>query len=132
MFRNGKEIAGKKPSILITDGARNFMDAWKTEYKQKNFLDKKTEHIRNITFKGERNNNKMERLNGEIRDREKVMRSLKRVDSPILSGIQIHHNFIRSHMALDGKTPSDMAGIKIEGNNKWITLIQNASKNYTE
>jgi len=31
-------------------------------------------------------------------------------------------------MALDGKTPSDMAGIKIEGDNKWITLIQNASK----
>lgn len=95
---------------------------------QELFLDKKTDHIRNITFKGERNNNKMERLNGEIRDREKVMRSLKRVDSPILSGMQIHHNFIRSHMALDGKTPSDMAGIKIEGDNKWITLIQNASK----
>ena len=37
-------------------------------------------------------------------------------------------DFIRSHMALDGKTPSDMAGIKIEGNNKWITLIQNASQ----
>ena len=30
-------------------------------------------------------------------------------------------------MALDGKTPSDVAGIKIEGDNKWITLIQNAS-----
>lgn len=38
--------------------------------------------------------------------------------------MQIHHNFIRSHMVLDGKTPSDMAGIKIDGNNKWITLIQ--------
>ena len=126
MFRNGKDIAGKKPSVLITDGARNFMDAWKTEYKQKNFLDKKTEHIRHIHFDGDKNNNKMERLNGEIRDREKVMRSLKKVDSPILSGMQIHHNFIRSHMALDGKTPSDMAGIKIEGDNKWITLIQNS------
>lgn len=57
----------------------------------------------------------------------KVMRSLKRVDSPIISGMQIHHNFIRSHMTLDGKTPSDMAGIEIEGDNKWITLIQNAS-----
>jgi hypothetical protein len=102
------------------------MDAWKSEYKQKNFLDKKTEHVRNITFKGERNNNKMERLNGEIRDREKVIRSLKRVDSPILSGMQIHHNFIRNHMALNGKTPSEMVGIKIDGNNKWITLIQNA------
>jgi hypothetical protein len=31
-------------------------------------------------------------------------------------------------MALDGKTPSEVAGIKIEGDNKWITLIQNASR----
>jgi len=29
-------------------------------------------------------------------------------------------------MTLDEKTPSEMAGIKIEGDNKWITLIQNA------
>lgn len=128
MFRNGKEIAGKKPSVLITDGARNFQDAWKREYKSKNFLDKKTEHVRHIHFDGDKNNNKMERINGEIRDREKVMRSLKRADSPILTGIQIHHNFIRGHMGLDGKTPSEVAGIKVEGNNKWITLIQNASK----
>jgi hypothetical protein len=28
-----------------------------------------------ITIQGDRNSNKMERLNGEIRDREKVMRS---------------------------------------------------------
>jgi hypothetical protein len=31
-------------------------------------------------------------------------------------------------MALDGKTPADKAGIEIQGDNKWITLIQNASK----
>lgn len=30
---------------------------------------------------------------------------------------------------LEGKTPSEVAGIKVEGDNKWITLIQNASKN---
>lgn len=69
----------------------------------------------------------MERLNGELRDREKVMRSLKRYDSPIISGMQIHHNFIRNHMGLDGKTPAQASGIEIEGNNKWLTLIQNAS-----
>lgn len=129
MFRNGKETAGKKPSVLITDGARNFQDAWKKEYRQKNFLDKKTEHIRHIHIDGDKNNNKMERLNGELRDREKVMRSLKRDDSPILKGMQIHHNFIRSHMGLDGRTPSEACGIKIGGSNKWLTLIQNASKN---
>lgn len=112
---------------MITDGARNFQDAWKREYKSKNFLDKKTEHIHHIHFENDINNNKIERLNGEIRDREKVMRSLKRVDSTILSGMQIYHNFIRTHMALQGKTPSELAGIKIEGKNKWIALIQNAS-----
>jgi len=42
----------------------------------------------------------MERMNGEIRDREKVMRGLKRKDTPILKGIQIYHNFIRPHEAL--------------------------------
>lgn len=40
----------------------------------------------------------------------------------------LYHHFMRFHMALDGKTPSDMAGIKIEEDNKWITLIQNSSK----
>jgi hypothetical protein len=31
----------------------------------------------------------MERMNGEIRDREKVMRGIKRGDSPILKGYQL-------------------------------------------
>ena len=30
-------------------------------------------------------------------------------------------------MSLDGQTPADKAGIEVKGNNKWITLIQNAS-----
>jgi hypothetical protein len=40
--------------------------------------------------------------------------------------MQIHHNFIRTHSGLDGKTPAEAAGISIEGENKWLTLIQNA------
>ncbi len=71
----------------------------------------------------------MERMNGEIRDREKTMRGLKRNRTPILQGYQIFHNYIRPHMALDGKTPAEACGIKIEGENKWTTLIQNASRN---
>jgi len=30
-------------------------------------------------------------------------------------------------MGLEGKTPSEVAGIKIKGANKWVTIIQNAS-----
>ena len=70
----------------------------------------------------------MKRLNGEIRDREKVVRGLKQSESPLLSGYQIYHNYVRPHSSLNGKTPAEACGIKIEGDNKWLTLIQNASK----
>jgi hypothetical protein len=70
-------------------------------------------------------------MNGEIRDREKVMRGLERKDSPILTGYQLFHNYIRPHKALDGKTPAEAAGIEIRGENKWLTLIQNTRKSPT-
>ena len=60
--------------------------------------------------------------------RGKVMRSLKCEDTPILTGYQIFHNYVRPHEALNGRTPADMCGIKVKGENKWITLIQNAAK----
>lgn len=49
-------------------------------------------------------------------------------DMPVLTGYRLYHNYIRPHMSLEGKTPSESCGIKIEGDNKWITLIQNASR----
>ena len=53
----------------------------------------------------------MERMNGELRDREKVMRGLKRADIPILKGYQLYHNFIRPREGLNGATPAGRAGI---------------------
>jgi len=88
-----------------------------------------TQHIRDVHFKGESHNNKMERMNGEIRDRERVMRGLEKKDMPILKGYQLFHNYIRPHMALDGATSAERAGIRIEGNDKWLTIIQNARLN---
>jgi transposase-like protein len=122
----GKAVAGKKPKTFITDGAANFHEAYMDEFWTQN-KDTRTEHIRHIRLAGDRNNNRMERFNGEVRQREKVMRSLKRPDTPILSGYQIYHNYIRPHEALEGKTPSEVAGIKIKGEDKWLTIIQNAA-----
>lgn len=127
LFQKSQEVAGKKPKILLSDGAKNFAQAHTKEWYSR-YKGEQVQHIRHIHFKNDKNTNKMERLNGEIRDREKVMRSLKRMDSPIIKGMQIHHNFIRSHMGIDGKTPSEVAGIKVKGLNKWLTLIQNATK----
>jgi hypothetical protein len=78
--------------------------------------------------RGDIHNSKMERMNGEIRDREKTMRGLKKKDTQILKGYQIYHNYIRPHEALDGQTSASACGINIEGKNKWQTIIENASK----
>jgi hypothetical protein len=53
---------------------------------------------------------------------------LKKMDTPIIEGYRINHNYILGHEAFDGKTPADIASIKVEGQNKWLTIIQNASK----
>jgi hypothetical protein len=55
------------------------------------------------------------------------MHGLKKIDTSILRGYQIFHNYIRQHQGLNNMTPAEASGIKIEGKNKWETLIQNAS-----
>jgi hypothetical protein len=60
--------------------------------------------------------------------KEDFIAGLKKNDTPIISGIQIYHNYIRPHQGLNGKTPADACGIEIKGDNKWKTLIQNASR----
>jgi putative transposase len=121
LFIRARSLTGKKPKTLITDGLQTYSTACEQVFKG-------TNHIRHIRLQGDMNNNKMERLNGEIRDREKTMRGLKKKRTTILKGYQIYHNYIRPHESLNGKTPAENCGITIKGKNKWITLIQNASK----
>lgn len=70
----------------------------------------------------------MERLNGTMRDREKVMRGMNTRESAqkIIEAMRIHYNYVREHSSL-GKTPAEACGVKIEGQNKMLTLIQNTS-----
>lgn len=123
LFFRAKRLMDKQPKTLITDGLPSYSLACEQVFEG-------TKHVRKITFKGKvHNNNKMERMNGEIRDREKTMRGLKRKRTPILTGYQIYHNYIRPHESLGGKTPADACGIQIQGQDKWKTLIENASVN---
>jgi transposase-like protein len=124
LLKQAKQVTQTKPKVFITDGLMSYHEAHMKEFwTQKS---PRTIHIRHIQLKGDRNNNKMERLNGEIRDGEKVVRGLKKVDSPLLSGYQIYHNYVRPHSSLKGKTPAEVCGIRIEGDDKWLTLIQNS------
>jgi putative transposase len=121
LFITARRIMAKQPKQLITDGLPTYSVASKCIFPN-------AQHTRHIRLEGDVHNNKMERMNGEIRDREKTMRGLKKRRTVMLSGYQLFHNYIRPHEALGGKTPAEACGIKVEGQNKWLTLIQNASQ----
>jgi len=127
MFAEAKRISPIEPKKIISDGAPNFGPAIQDEFA--NQTENSFTHQAEIRLAGQVHNNKMERMNGEIRDREKTMRGLKSTETPILTGMQLYHNFIRPHEALKGKTPSQACGIEIKGDNKWLTFIQNAKVN---
>jgi hypothetical protein len=53
------------------------------------------------------------------------MRGIKRMYARIFKGYHLYHNYFREHDTF-GKTPAEAANIKIEGQNKIMTVIQNA------
>ena len=126
LLQKAKQVTKKKPKTFTTDGLGSYHVAYKKEFwtvKRQN----RTVHVRHIHLQKDMHNNKMERLNGEFRDREKVIRGIKKKNSVIIDGYQLFHNYFRPHMGLKGNTPAQICGIQIQGNNKWKTLIENAS-----
>jgi len=110
-----------EPTFLISDGLSSYQAAANREFRN-------TVHIARVGIQGEVNNNRIERVHGTIRERTKVMRAVKKPNSAIIEGQRIYYNHIRPHQALNGKTPAEVAGIATRGENKWLTLIQNATK----
>jgi putative transposase len=85
LFRKAKEITGKRSNALISDGARNYNEAFKNEFSTRRMP--RSRHV-SVHYK-------MERLNGGVRDQEKVIRGLKIAGTSVLPGYQIYHNFVR-------------------------------------
>jgi putative transposase len=123
LFRKATEVTGKRPNTAISDGAPNFDDAFNKEFYTNS--KPRTRHIRHVRSQGDHNNNKMEGMNGRVQDRVKVMRGLRKPNTPIPTGYQIYHDYLRPHEGLDNKTPAE-TWINIQGKNKWVTLIQNS------
>ena len=126
LLKMGKKVAGKWPLAFVAYGLLAYRGTFNKEFRT--MKGPRAKHVSDIHIKDQKkNNNIQERLNGEFRDLEKVFRGLKKDDSPAISGIKLYHNYVRPHMSLDGDTPADRAGIRIEGNNKWLTIIQNVA-----
>jgi transposase-like protein len=118
-----------RPMAVVTDGLRSYQDAVTKEF----FTLKapRTEHVRVPNIRDRSNNNMVERLHETIRQRSKVMRGLdeEATAQTMMEGIQIYYNFLRPHMALDGKTPAQQAKIS-DGSTpeNWKSLIKKATE----
>jgi len=102
LFRQAKEVAQTKSKVIITDGLHSYLEAYRKEFWTIKREDM-TLHIRHIHLQVNINNNKMEKFNGEFRNREEVMRGIKKEDSVIFEGYQSYHNYVRPHRAWMGK-----------------------------
>jgi len=73
-------------------------------------------------------NHPIERLHNTIRERTKIMRGFHGcLESAyaIMKGLEINYNFVRKHLALDGKTPAEVSISDLKlGVNKWLDLIR--------
>ncbi len=130
VLAEARNMAKVRPLAVVTDGLRAYQHAITKEFHT--MKAPITEHIRVPNIRNRSNNNMVERLNGTVRERNKVMRGLKDREkaNTIMDGQRIYYNFIRPHMALNGKTPAQKAGIDLRlGDSKWVFLIRNAKKN---
>ena len=121
-----KVMAGWAPRLFITDGLSQYHIAFKKVYHMVRGL--MCLHIRDIHIRNKVcSTNTQERLNGEFADQFRSARGINKEDSPIFRSAIIHHNVIKPHGGIGGRTPAEVAGIEIRGQDKWLTLIQNAA-----
>lgn len=113
-----------RPMAVVTDGLRAYQDAIPKEFFT--LKNPRTEHVRVPNIRNRSNNNMIERLHGTIRSRNKTVRGLKtkHTAETMMEGYRVYYNFIRPHMALNGKTPAEKSQIAELKTNKWQSLIR--------
>jgi transposase-like protein len=120
MLEAKKNAHDSQPQTIFTDAHRSYNEgisyAW--------FSDKRPKHVAKAGIrKPNATNNRIERLNGTLRERVKVQRGWKCMKTKLAEGQRIHYNFVKPHLALEGQTPAQVAGIGVEGN-KWLALLR--------
>jgi putative transposase len=127
VMRRAWRRAGKTPKLIISDGMPAYPDGIERVFGAY------SKHIQSKGFTEEINTNLIERFHGTLKDRVKVLRGFKTLDTAdlLLEGFLVHYNFFRPHMTLQGKTPAEVAGIKLAYKN-WTSLIAHLGRLHRE
>ena len=117
-----------KPEYIITDSLKSYSAAIDKQFGKGNIA-----HIKTNAIKDGFTNLPIERYHNEISANLKSRRGLDNDDSVQIYAdlLRIHHNFIRPHMGLDGKTPASVAGLgNVDVSKKYRSLINAASNRH--
>ena len=117
--------AGRLPTVILTDGLNSYVDGIRLTFGDK------VKHVQTKPFTEGTNTNLIERMQGTIKGRTKVMRGLKKLESAelILDGFLVNYNYFRPHDSLDGKTPAEVADSKFPYES-WLSLIRKGRTTY--
>ncbi|MGP8125553.1 MAG: IS6 family transposase [Nitrososphaerales archaeon] len=117
-----RNAGGSQPERVVTDGLNSYKTVMASLAESQ-----RPQHIANAgVSKRHATNNRIERLNGTLRERVKVQRGWKNPTSKIAEGQRIHYNFVKPHQALEGQTPAERAGVGVDGQNRWMELLKKA------
>ena len=108
VMRKAQAQAANAPEVIRTDKLTSYTPAIKKLFP-------KTQHLQSDRLRAEVNNNLSERMQGIIRERDKVLRAMKSRETGqnYLDGWTVDYNVCRPHFGLDGKTPAQAAGMVV-------------------
>jgi len=128
LMHKANRRAGKYPKVIMTDSLSAYLDGISLTYGNQ------ARHLRVKKFTVKPNNNIIERLQGTIKGRTKVMRGLKSYETAklITDGFMVHYNFIRPHESLETKTdkyvtPAEKAKVDLPCDD-WLKMIKFTQK----
>jgi putative transposase len=119
LMEKAAERADKAPKVVMTDKLAAYLDGIELAFGAD------AEHKQGSPFDVRCNTNLIERFQGTLKDRTKVLRGLKKPETAkkFIEGWLIHYNYFRPHISLKGKTPAQKAGV-ILSTNDWLDVVR--------
>jgi len=127
LFKQAKVRAANPPKRIVTDRLAAYPEGIERVFGGD------VKHMPSHGITAPDNNNMMERLNGSIRERTKVMRGMKSIPTAriVLDGWGIHYNYMRPHMGIKNRTPAEAAKLERHFTN-WEDVARNDVRPYAQ
>jgi putative transposase len=121
VMNEAKQRAGKSPKRIITDRLAAYIEGIELVFGAD------TKHIQSKPFTDVNSTNIIERFQGTLKDRTKIVRGFKRMDTGELltDAWLVHYNFFKEHESLGNIPPAQKMGIPIPFKS-WADVVSRA------